>query len=497
MTDYRNGTLNQKSDAWFTPENGDTIRTEIAVIGGGASGCMAAIGAAESGASVVVFDKNDRPARKICATGNGRCNLVNLYQNEKCWYTSSGVSVRERLASFSERDLLAFFEERGIWFHDRQGYVYPGTDQASVIADLLIREMNRLQVGVFSGTRVTGIEKDPSGAFRITVESVGGSDPGKEKNNRNRRKKEDPHKSGRNRYDRNRYDRNRYDRDRNLKTESVQEIPEHRICIADRVILCTGGLAGPVFGCGGDGYALAESLGHSLVPTVPALTPLICPEKALKMAAGVRCPAAITLICDGEETGAEQGELQITETAVSGIPVFQLSRLAGYALREGREVRVRADFLPGMPEEEWQKHVDLRLRDDRNQTLEQLFMGLVHPKLLRFILNRLGLVSEQKRAGVKTEQIRQVLQLMRGLDFEITDLAGYEKAQVTAGGIPLTETDPDTMESLACPGLYLAGELLDADGICGGYNLQWAMTGGLLAGRAAAGKMNREVNHEV
>ena len=143
MTDYRNKTLNQKSDAWFTPENGNTIRTEVAVIGGGASGCMAAIGAAESGASVVVFDKNDRPARKICATGNGRCNLVNLYQDEKCWYTSSGVSVRERLASFSERDLLAFFEDRGIWFHDRQGYVYPGTDQASVIADLLIREMNR------------------------------------------------------------------------------------------------------------------------------------------------------------------------------------------------------------------------------------------------------------------------------------------------------------------------------------------------------------------
>ena len=478
MTDYRNRTLNQKSDAWFTPENRDTIRTEIAVIGGGASGCMAAIGAAESGASVVVFDKNDRPARKICATGNGRCNLVNLYQDEKCWYTSSGVSVRGRLASFSERDLLAFFEERGIWFHDRQGYVYPGTDQASVIADLLIREMDRLRVGVFPGARVTGIEKDPSGLFRITVESVVGSEQGKEKYNRNRRKNEDRRKNERN---------------RNLQTGSARAVPERRICLADRVILCTGGLAGPVFGCGGDGYALAESLGHSLVPTVPALTSLICPEKALKMAAGVRCPAAITLICDGEETGMEQGELQLTEAAVSGIPVFQLSRLAGYALRDGREVRIRADFLPGMPEEEWQKQADLRLRDGRNQTLEQLFMGLVHPKLLRFILNRLGLVSEQKRAGVKTEQIRQVLELMRGLDFEITGLTGYEKAQVTAGGIPLTETDPETMESLVCPGLYLAGELLDADGICGGYNLQWAMTGGLLAGRAAADKMNHEV----
>ena len=478
MTDYRNKTLNQKSDAWFTPENGNTIRTEIAVIGGGASGCMAAIGAAESGASVVVFDKNDRPARKICATGNGRCNLVNLYQDEKCWYTSSGVSVRERLASFSERDLLAFFEERGIWFHDRQGYVYPGTDQASVIADVLIREMDRLRVGVFPGNRVTGIEKNPSGLFRITVESVGGSEQGKEKNSRNRRKNEDRRKNERN---------------RNLQTGSVRAVPERRICLADRVILCTGGLAGPVFGCSGDGYALAESLGHSRIPTVPALTPLLCPEKALKLAAGVRCPAAITLVCDGEAAGSEQGELQIVETAVSGIPVFQLSRLAGYALRDGREVRIRADFLPGMPEEEWQKQADLRLRDDRNQTLEQLFMGLVHPKLLRFILNRLGLVSEQKRAGVKAEQIRQVLELMRGLDFEITGLAGYEKAQVTAGGIPLTETDPDTMESLACPGLYLAGELLDADGICGGYNLQWAMTGGLLAGRAAADKMNHEV----
>ena len=468
MTDYRNRTLNQKSDAWFTPENRDTIRTEIAVIGGGASGCMAAIGAAESGASVVVFDKNDRPARKICATGNGRCNLVNLYQDEKCWYTSSGVSVRGRLASFSERDLLAFFEERGVWFHDRQGYVYPGTDQASLIADVLIREMDRLRVGVFPGTRVTGIEKDPSGLFRITVESVVGSEQGKEKYNRNRRKNEDRRKNERN---------------RNLQTGSARAVPERRICLADRVILCTGGLAGPVFGCGGDGYALAESLGHSLVPTVPALTSLICPEKALKMAAGVRCPAAITLICDGEETGMEQGELQLTEAAVSGIPVFQLSRLAGYALRDGREVRIRADFLPGMPEEEWQKQADLRLRDGRNQTLEQLFMGLVHPKLLRFILNRLGLVSEQKRAGVKTEQIRQVLELMRGLDFEITGLAGYEKAQVTAGGIPLTETDPETMESLACPGLYLAGELLDADGICGGYNLQWCWTSGKLAGR--------------
>ena len=406
-------------------------RPEVLVAGAGASGCVAAICLARRGIHVTLIDKNKEPARKIRVTGNGRCNLTNLFQDRTCWYSEGGEDLMEPLKKFGAKDLMGFFEDMGVRFHDRQGYVYPRTDQASVITDTLISQISSLPVTFLGETAVTDISR----------------------------------------------------RSRQGKKPFLVRAGDKKLS-ADYVILSCGGLAGPSLGCSGDGYLLARSLGHSLIPPVPALTPLPGDRKRLKSAAGVRCRAAACALVEGKEIRREEGEMQFTENTISGIPVFQISRILTRALSEGKRCRLKVDFLPELEGEALEKETAFRMGMDEGLTLQEVFSGLVHPGLLRMVLSDLGLQSEVKKRKVSPEKMGEIIRHLKDCTFPVEKSGGFAKAQVTAGGIPLDEIDLNTFESRIVPGLYLIGEMLDADGICGGYNLQWAMTGGYLAARS-------------
>ena len=415
----------------------ERILKTVVVIGAGASGCMAAINAAKGGCHTILVEKNDRIGKKLYATGNGRCNLTNLSLTESCYHGDDASKRMRILSEFPPEALIASFEEMGLLCHDRQGYVYPRTDQASSVVRALELTLKKLGVTVMTETEVTSVRKTSAG-FEVGVRAAG-------------------KKNG-------------------TKFEGSKSSMD-----ADAVIISCGGMAGPQYGCSGDGYQIARSFDHRVTPLHPALTSLISDDSNIRLADGVRCAASIRI---GSSDRAD-GELQIASYGLSGIPVFQVSQTAAMLLDNNSSVTAIIDFLPEIPEEKWQEIASARISSQDNQPLGDLFAGLVHEKVLRWILSRLSLQPETKRAKVSDEQIADALRLMRSFEVSITGLKGYDKAQTTSGGVPLAEVD-DNLMSTICPGLFLTGELLNTDGLCGGYNLQWAFATGRKAGIAAA-----------
>ena len=410
------------------------VRTAAtAVIGAGASGCMAAVSAALEGGNVLLLDANDKICRKVCATGNGRCNLTNLHMTMDCYHTGGGASLSAFFSRFDESDLMRFWESRGVYLHDRQGYVYPRTDQASTIAEGFEKILRDLSVTTELSKRVVSVSAaDCKGRRQFRLETSDGSS-----------------------------------------------------YMAENVILAGGGMAGPQYGCGEEIYRIAASMGHTVRKPLPALVPLLSDDRDLKASAGVRCDAEITLICDRHAVSSERGELQMTEKGISGIPVFQLSGEAARALDRGAEVEACIDFLPGFGKQAWEEETERRLSEDKNCMLSVFFLGLVNRKILDLVFRRRGLQAEMKASRLTREGLRGIMEDLRAFRIQITGTGTFRQAQVTSGGVPLDEMDED-LQSLLCPGLFMAGELLDVDGICGGYNLQWAMTSGWIAGKGAA-----------
>ena len=417
---------NQNDTEW----KNRTIR--VAVAGGGASGLMAAIQAARKGAQVIVLEQKDRTGKKILATGNGHCNFTNRHLDASCYHNNPfALHIIEQ---FSVEDTLDFFKQIGVYPVEKNGYYYPASQQASAVADLLEQEAKRLGVTIETGCRVTGIRKEKKEfillADRTTYSQV------KEAVKKNGKKK---------------------------KNTGPAEIV-HITVKADRVILAGGGMASPALGSDGSCYDLAKALGHTISHPFPALTGIRCAENWFPELAGVRISARVELMADRKVVASEEGELQLTDYGISGIPVFQISRYAALHLYEGRNVQARLLFFPEISDEE--------IREYGNSHEKNQYQGLFPDKLLKVLL-------KENRAGES---------ISRELLCTCTEVNGFDRAQVTCGGVRLDQVDGETLESRICPGLFLAGELLDVDGICGGYNLQWAWSSGYVAGRSAAEK---------
>ncbi|MBQ3392037.1 MAG: aminoacetone oxidase family FAD-binding enzyme [Lachnospiraceae bacterium] len=418
-----------------------TKRADIIVIGAGASGCMAAAAASLQGASVLLIEKEDRIGRKLYATGNGRCNLTNKDMREACYHTGGDRKILPYIERFGPSDLCAFWQRRGVFFHDRDGYVYPRTDQAATFVQAMEKELERCGVQILTNTRAVSVLPVRSEGFRVRCEQ------------------RDPGRKGR-------------------RTPASFEAASRKL------ILSAGGLAGPQFGCTGDGYLFAGELGHGVLDPLPALTPLRSSDPLLKTASGVRAAASIALLVDGFETDRAEGEIQFTADSISGIPAFQISAKASRALAQGRRVQVRLDLLPEFTDPVWETEKERRLSEDKGQMLGRFYGGLINAGLLQLILRRRGLQAENKAYKLSQEILGGILDDMRTLCFDVCGTGGFEKAQTTSGGVPLQELDDD-LESKRIPGLFFTGETVDVDGLCGGYNLQWAMTGGFLAGSKA------------
>lgn len=407
----------------------------VIVIGGGASGMMAAIHAAKAGARVTILEHMDRVGKKILSTGNGRCNLTNLYQADSCYRSSQKGFPMEVISQFPAEETLEFFKELGILPKSKDGYIYPNSEQASAVLDVLRMELEHRRIEVVCSCKVQAIQppKTAGGLFRV---------------------------------------------------ETDQEAYH-----GDAVILAAGSRAAPVTGSDGSGYRMAKQMGHRIIPPLPGLVQLRCREKHYKQLAGIRTEAKLTLFADGKPLAEEQGELQLTDYGISGIPTFQISRYAAEALFRKQQVRVRIDFLPNLSEAETEELVNRRVHAMGHKTCEGWMTGLFNKKLAGVLLKLAGIRLEEPVSAVESRRWKALLQQIKAYETEITATNPYENAQICCGGVDTRQVDPQTMESRLVPGLYLAGELLDVDGICGGYNLQWAWSSGQVAGlHAGRGK---------
>ena len=258
---------------------------------------------------------------------------------------------------------------------------------------------------------------------------------------------------------------------------------------ADRIILAAGGKASSKLGSDGSGYTLVKSLGHSVVPVVPALVQLKVKNFAFQKASGVRTDAKVTALINGRMAASDTGELQITNYGISGIPVFQVSRYISRALYEKQNAQVMIDFLPELKETSLRELFSKKLQhlsENQKAKPEDLLTGILHTKLIPEILRISGIRFSAKLNMIKGAELTRLCEVIKSCRLNISDTNGFDNAQVSAGGVSLKEVDMETMQSCITKDLYLAGELLDVDGICGGYNLQWAWATGYLAGKHAA-----------
>ena len=403
----------------------------IAIIGGGASGMAAAIAAKRqnSKASVIIFEHKDIPGKKILSTGNGRCNLTNEYMDTSCFRSDCHDKIAPVLKQFNAEDTIQFFQQLGILTKSRNGYIYPRSDQASAVLDVLRIEIKRLGIEVILNTHVKDIASTKKG-FRI--------------------------------------------------------FSEGKNYLADKVILATGSKAAKVLGSDGSGYQIAKSFGHRLVPVVPALVQLKVKNFPFAKASGVRTDACVKAIIDGDEIASDTGELQITAYGISGIPVFQISRYIARALYERKEAVVLVDFIPQMSEEDLMDYFLKRKVLLKHVEAGEFLIGVFNQKLIPRLLELSGIRMNTKVDTLNIEQIKRLTKQCKQTLLTVTDTNGYDNAQICAGGVSLDDINIETMESHYQNGLYIIGELLDADGICGGYNLQWAWATGMIAGKNAA-----------
>ena len=372
---------------------GQDLKKQVFVVGAGASGLMAAIQAAINGAAVTVLEQNDRPGRKICATGNGRCNMTNLNQDENAYRGSHPEFVKDALAQFPVEKTLEFF-------------------QAQSVVDVLTMKARSLKVKLKTNQTVTGVSFT-DGQWKIHTDGW------------------------------------TYN--------------------GDAVILANGSRASSVAGSSESGYKIAESLGHHLIEPLPALTALKCKGNSFSGWSGVRTEGKITLYIDGIPAASQQGELQLTDYGVSGIPVFQISRYAIRAVHENKNAELSINFFPELNQKELEEYLEQRKTACPYKTEKELLIGLFPEKLIRVLCAQKDLIH-----GINDFRL------------PVKDSLSFEQAQVCSGGVDTSEVQSKTMESRLHKGLYFAGELLDIDGTCGGYNLQWAWSSGATAGIWAA-----------
>lgn len=382
--------------------------SEVVIVGAGASGLLCGGILAEAGLSVVIIEKNNRMGKKLSATGNGRCNFTNQNMNAAHYYGDSQW-IQRVLDNQSPQDIIERFKGIGIYPRERDGYVYPHTNQASTVVEALQNYCCCKGCEVITECRVSAVTQEREGGFQIRT-STGQI-------------------------------RCRY------------------------VVMATGGKAGAELGGDGNGYKLARSLGHSIANIYPGLTGLICGGDWWKSVAGTRIQGRFSLRMNDKNVPGETGEIQVSKDGVSGIPVFQLCRVAAKALSEQKgscELMGEIDFVPNME------------REELSQWIRKFgISGLVPKKWVNIL-----------------EKRQATTQLLKAFRFPIRDTYGIDRAQVTAGGVLTSEVNPNTMQSEKVPGLYFTGEILDVDGRCGGYNLHFAWSTAVIAARAVLEERN-------
>ena len=397
----------------------------IGIIGGGASGMAAALAAAENeNNQVLLFERQARLGKKLSATGNGRCNLTNLHADEGGYHGNEPEFIRQAMDTYDVKNTLDWFRSLGLFtVAEDSGRVYPYSDQANSVVDVLRFALEKPNIRVITAFEMTKAKKTETG-FRV---------------------------------------------------ESAEKAYD-----CDRLIVACGGLAGTKLGGSMAGYQLLRAFGHKTTRLRPALVQVKTSWGGVASLKGVRANCEARILQDGAVFSSSRGELQFTEYGLSGPVIFEVSR----DVCQGRgEWLCELDFLPDVSGEELE--AELLRRRNTNLTVDDLLTGILHNRLGRVLTKAAGLRGTDSVQTLHDRDCREVCRMVKAFSVPLTDPLGMDSAQVTAGGVLTAEFDPNTMESRRVPGLYACGEVLDIDGDCGGYNLQWAWSSGRLAGTSA------------
>lgn len=407
-------------------------KKHVIVVGGGAAGMIAAISARRTGADVTILERNQRVGKKILATGNGRCNFTNINMDIDCFKGNNPKFAYSALSSFSVQETIKFFEKLGIQHKVEDfGKVFPMSDQASSILDVLLYELNSIGVNIICNAYVKNIAKE--------------------------------------------------------KDKFILYTEDGKAYKGDRVIIAAGGKAMPSSGSDGNGYELAKKLGHTVTPVFPALVQIMLDGSFFKRIEGVKFVGTAEIIYNNKSVAKDRGDILFTNYGVSGPPILQISRKAGELLNAGKEAYVKITIMDMMTKEDLQRLINKRFQTAPKKPVDFSLVGLINKRLIPVVLAQAGIKDINcPVANLSAQEREDIANILVDWRFKIRGTLSWTNAQVTAGGVDTKEIDQRTMESKLLKGLYFAGEIIDIDGMCGGFNLQWAWSSGYIAGQNAA-----------
>ena len=411
------------------------IRYNTIIIGGGPSGIMAAIIAKRNGASVVLVEKNEAIGRKILATGNGRCNITNKNTTVENYHGSNPRFIGTVLSAFDQFQTIKFFEDLGLILKEEdRGRMFPRTNQAKSVVDILSHELERLEVPVLLNSEVKQIERKSGWQIRF------------------------------------------------LDKSSIE---------SDNLILTTGGRASHQLGSSGNGHFWAKKLGIRVEEIYAALVPMETKETWVKQVLGLKAEAQASFFVDGEPVSKRSGDLMFTHYGLSGPAVMSQSRFIAPFV-QNQKVEVKLDFVSEKSNNELDQLIAKIFNSSGHKSVKNALVGMVPSNLILVVLGKSGIDPSKKAAEISKAQRGEIVRNLKSLTLNISKLRPLKEAQVTRGGVATDGVDPKTLESKNVRNLFFAGEILDVDGDSGGFNLQWAWSSGYVCGLNSAKKITKQ-----
>ena len=408
---------------------------DLIIIGGGASGLMAAIIAKDFGIDVAIIEGNDRIAKKILATGNGRCNITNntIASPFTTFHSENPNFFLETLNNFTIEDTKSLFLSLGLPLTELEnGKMYPRSLQASSVIDIFRMALEDKQIPLYTDCKVTSIDK--KGGFNVYTNNT-----------------------------------------------------EYEKFSCNKLILSCGGKSASKTGSDGSGYKLSKSLGHSIIEPIPGIVQLKLDYPYLKALSGIKFDGSATILVNDKAVRTERGEILFTDYGISGPPIMQLSYYASKALYKGSKVTISVDMFPNESTEDIENFFATHFSIFNYREISSALIGIINKKLISTILKDSGIKDIHLPCGnIDWKYINRLINKFKKWDFNCIGTNGFPNAQVTVGGVDTSEVNPTTLESKLVKNLYFCGEILDVHGDCGGFNLQWAWSSGYVAGKSAS-----------
>ena len=405
---------------------------KIIIIGGGASGLLASIAAKDKGQDIAILEGSDRIGKKILSTGNGRCNISNIDLNDNRYHSKNSGFMKNVLETFTVEKTEEFFNSLGLPVTTlSEGKMFPLSLQASAVLDILRLSIDEKKIPIYINSKIKDIKL--------------------------------------------------------IKNNFQLYTANGDIYECSKLIIATGGKSLPSTGSDGSGYLLAKTLGHKIIFPVPSLVQLKLNFNHLKALSGIKFIGSAEIIVDGITKRKEYGEILYTDYGISGPPILQLSREASSALYLSEKVEIKIDMFPNMTNDELKYFIENHIGIFGYRDICDIFIGIINKRIIPILLRSAGITNIHSDGyELNWNDINNICTLMKGWTFEVIDTNPFKDSQVTCGGVDTTLVSTSTLESTIIPNLFFCGEILDVDGDCGGYNLQWAWSSGYVAGISAS-----------